>query len=61
MTILNRFRSALSGRHACPPDYLEVYRRIGESLYAAEAELSETARPRTRATLAARKEGGVPQ
>ncbi|MHB1627759.1 MAG: hypothetical protein ACYCVB_05195 [Bacilli bacterium] len=53
MTILNRFRSALSGRYVCPPDHLEGYRRIGESLYAAEAELSETASPRTRAILAA--------
>ncbi|MHB1629117.1 MAG: hypothetical protein ACYCVB_12220 [Bacilli bacterium] len=53
MLIFHRDRSGLSGRTVCPPEHLEGYRRIGESVYTAEVELSGTTSPRIRSILAA--------
>ena len=53
MLIFHRDRSGLSGRAVCPPAHLEGYRRIGESVYIAEVELSGTTSPRIRSILAA--------
>lgn len=55
MELFNRIRAVLSGLHACPPEHLAAYRRIGEEVYGVEVELAGCETPRALALMRAAK------